>query len=460
VRVAVGLEAVSTPLATDARLLVTTEDGLGSGLLEGVDEDGAGFEAAGDALGVLDVLAPNTGTKTGVGVVGALDDLLLVGPGLGGDDGAEGLLGDDAAVVGRVVDDGRLDEEALLGGGGVLANSELVAVLLGVREELLDLLVLHLVLDGAEERAGLGVADLDSLSEVDHLLDELGVDALVDVDTLGGDADLTGVLEGAHGDLRSDLLHVDIGENDGGVVATELKGAALEGVGASRHDLLAGGDGASEGDLGDTGVSGKHGAELVVATDSLDDTGLEHGLCELDGLEGGVRSVGRGLDDDGVTSQQGGDDLAEGEDQGEVPVVQVSVCRILEKICRVCLPGADGTNHAKWRVTSGQDLLLVLDTLLRKVKSSEVLEEEGNHVDFHGSELALFLVSIGSDITCPNHWLTGLPVSLHSRLIICSEFSVQISQYFRRSSLRFSMGTSLKVSKALVALSTAASTSC
>jgi hypothetical protein len=324
VRVTVGLEAVSAPLATDTRLLVATEDGLRSGLLERVDEDRASFETTSNALGVLDVLAPNTGAETGVGVVGALDDLLLIRPGLGGDDGAERLLGDDAAVVGRVVDDGRLDEEALLGGGGVLANSELIAVLAGVLEELLDLLVLHLVLHGAEQGAGLGVADLDGLGEVDHLLEEFGVDVFVDVDTLGGDTDLAGVLEGAHDDLRSDFLDVDVGEDDGGVVAAELKGAALEGVGAGSHDLLASGDGAGERDLGDTGVGGKHGAELVITTDSLDDTGLEDRLCELNGLEGGVGSERAGLDDDGVTSQQGRDDLAQGEDQGEVPGVQVS----------------------------------------------------------------------------------------------------------------------------------------
>ena len=170
VRVAVGLDALSAPLATDTALLVTTEDGLRSGLLEGVDEDGAGLEALGDLLSVGDVLAPDTGTKTGLSVVGALDNLLLVGPGLGGHDGAEGLLGNDAAVVGRVVDDGGLDEVALVRGGGVLADGELVAVLLGVGEELLDLLILHLVLNGAEQGARLGVADLDRLGEVDHLL--------------------------------------------------------------------------------------------------------------------------------------------------------------------------------------------------------------------------------------------------------------------------------------------------
>jgi hypothetical protein len=324
VRVAVGLEAISAPLATNTALLVTTEDGLRSGLLEGVDENGASFEASGDLLGVLDILAPDTGTKTGVGVVGTLNDLLLVRPGLGGNDGAERLLGDDAAVVGRVVDDGRLDEEALLSGGGVLADGELVAVLLGVREELLDLLVLHLVLDGAEQGAGLGVADLDGLGEVDHLGEELGVDALVDVDTLGGDTDLARVLEGTHDDLGSDLLDIHVRQDNRSVVAAKLEGAALEGVGASSHDLLASGDGTSERDLGDTGMGGKHRTELVITTNRLDDTGLEDRLCELDGLEGGIGREGTGLDDDCVTSQQGRDNLAHGEDKREVPKKEVS----------------------------------------------------------------------------------------------------------------------------------------
>lgn len=72
-------------------------------------------------------------------------------------------------------------------------------------------------------------------------------------------------------------------------------------------------------------------------------------------------------------------------------------------MCRVCLPGADGTNDTEGSVTSGHDLLLVLDTLLGEVKSKEVLEEEGNHVDFHGGELALLVVSRGSIIICPQH---------------------------------------------------------
>jgi hypothetical protein len=70
-------------------------------------------------------------------------------------------------------------------------------------------------------------------------------------------------------------------------------------------------------------------------------------------------------------------------------------CRLVfglfENVHRHCLslPGADGTNDTEGSVTGGEDLLLVLNALLRKVEGGEVLEEGGDHVDFHGSELAL-----------------------------------------------------------------------
>jgi hypothetical protein len=70
---------------------------------------------------------------------------------------------------------------------------------------------LHLVLDRAEHVVTvIGVSDLDRLGEVDHLCEEILVDGLVDVDTLGGYADLSTVLECTHNDLRCDLLDVDV----------------------------------------------------------------------------------------------------------------------------------------------------------------------------------------------------------------------------------------------------------
>ena len=87
-RVAVGLEALRAPLASNTRLLVSAEERLRRRLLPRVDEDGTGLQPFANALGALDVLAPHAGTETGVGVVGALDDLLLIAPGLGWHDWA------------------------------------------------------------------------------------------------------------------------------------------------------------------------------------------------------------------------------------------------------------------------------------------------------------------------------------------------------------------------------------
>jgi hypothetical protein len=130
VSVKVSLEAVLPPLAANTRLLVATKEGLWCWLLEGVDEDGSSFQTLADSLSTGDVLAPHASTETSLAGISALDDLLLVVPWLGWDDGAEWLLLDDHAVVWRVVDDGWLDEEALSRGDIGLANGELVALAL------------------------------------------------------------------------------------------------------------------------------------------------------------------------------------------------------------------------------------------------------------------------------------------------------------------------------------------
>jgi len=52
----------------------------------------------------------------------------------------------------------------------------------------------------------------------------------------------------------------------------------------------------------------------------LDDAWWEDFLRELDQLERGVGCEGRGLDDDGVSGEDGGGDLANGEEEREVPL--------------------------------------------------------------------------------------------------------------------------------------------
>lgn len=192
----------------------------------------------------------------------------------------------------------------------------------------------------------------------------------MNVDALGGNANLAGVLEGAHGDFWSGLLDVDVGKDDGGVVTTELEGYALERAGAGGHDLLARGDGAGEGDFGNVRVLGEHGAELVVAADGLDDTGRENLLSELNGFQGSVRGEGARLHDDGIAGQEGRDDLPHGEDNGEVP-------------------GANRTDDTKWRVSGCHDLLIVLIALLRDGQGQMVAEKASNTLGLNLGKLAL-----------------------------------------------------------------------
>ena len=314
-----SIRTLLAPFATNSALLMATEDGLWSWLLPGVNEDRSGLQFLANPLSSLDVLAPHAGSKTGKGVVSTLDDLGLIRPRLSWNNWAEWLLLDDAAVVWRVVDDGWLDVEALAGCDVWLANGELVALLLGVLEEALDLLILHLVLDWSEQRARVRSADLDRLGELDHLLEHLVVDVFVNVDALGGDADLTGVLEGSHHEFWCDLVDVDVWQDDRSIVASEFEGAALESWGTSGHNLLASCDRASEGNFGNAWVRCEHWAEFVVTSNDLDNTGLEDLLCEFHNLEGGVWSIWAWLHDDGVASEKSGNDFAEREDDWEVP---------------------------------------------------------------------------------------------------------------------------------------------
>lgn len=85
---------------------MSTEENCRRGLGEAVNEDVTGLDATGGLLGVLDVFAEDAGAETDVGGVGTRNDFLLVGPGLAGNDGSEGLFLDDAGVVWWVVDDG------------------------------------------------------------------------------------------------------------------------------------------------------------------------------------------------------------------------------------------------------------------------------------------------------------------------------------------------------------------
>jgi hypothetical protein len=89
------------------------------------------------------------------------------------DDWAERLFADDHRIIRWVIDYGWLDEKALAACDFAFAKSEFVALVLGVLEEGLYLLILHLVLNAAEHDAFIiRVAHLERLADTDECLDE------------------------------------------------------------------------------------------------------------------------------------------------------------------------------------------------------------------------------------------------------------------------------------------------
>jgi len=383
-----------SPFASNARLLVAAEEGLRNRLGEAVDEDVTGLEALSNLLGVCNILTEDAGSQTRIGVVGAGNHILLIGPRLSGNNWTEWLLGDDSGVIRWVVDDGRLNEEALARGDIGLADCELVALLLRVLKEALHLLELHAVLDWAEEHAWfVAAANFDVLGEFDHALHEFVVDGLVNIHTLCGNANLVvcqqnypkdrlaaltclaGVEEAAHGDLGNGLVHIDIRIHDARVVAAHFQGNSLERLCTRFHDLLASGDGAGEGDLRNAWVSSEHRSEFVVTAKHLDNTGREDLLRELDELECGVRRERRWLHNDGTARNHCWCNLSNGKNHWEVP-------------------RANRADDAKRNVASGDNLFVVLKLLHREVETRVMCDEgldSSNFIGGKGARLASLL---------------------------------------------------------------------
>ena len=112
--VGVVLESSLAKLATDTRLLVSTEGQLVVDHVVLVDPDGTSLEGVGDLDGGVEVGGVDSGGKTVVGVVADLDDLLLGLELADGADRAEDLLLHNLHVVLDVGEDGGLDEVSLV----------------------------------------------------------------------------------------------------------------------------------------------------------------------------------------------------------------------------------------------------------------------------------------------------------------------------------------------------------
>ena len=229
------------------------------------------------------------------------------------------LLPDQSAVLLRPVNDRRRDEVSRA--VRVLpSDGNVVTFLLDIRKEPLHLLVLHAVLDRAEEHAlFVSFTHLQCLGELDHCVAEFVDDRVLHDDALQRDADLPAVQEGEGCDLRCDFRDIHVVADHGGVFTTEFEGHAFEGLGRAGHDLLAGEGRACERDLGWGRVLGEPGAEVVVSGQGLNDARREELLSQLDEFEIPSGCEWGWLDDDWVSGEDAGCDLAAGQQDGVVP---------------------------------------------------------------------------------------------------------------------------------------------
>ena len=137
---------------------------------------------------------------------------------------------------------------------------------------------------GGDERAGLGLvverpAEPDLLRPGDHLVDEVVLDRVLHDEPGASRADLAGVQE--HGGQRVVEGHLDIGvgEDDVGVLAAELEGDLLDGLGGVRHQSATGLDASRERHEVDVGVRRQRAPAVGPAPSTrLPDAGRQPGL--------------------------------------------------------------------------------------------------------------------------------------------------------------------------------------
>lgn len=123
-------------------------------------------------------------------------------------------------------------------------------------------------------------------------------------------------------DPRDGVVNVGIVEDNVGRLATELEGDLLQVAASSGlHDLSSDEGGASEGNLVNIHVCRKGGtSDLSESRNDVDDTGREASFLDEGGSEETrQRSLFSRLDNDGVTTGNGGTDLPCPHEDREVP---------------------------------------------------------------------------------------------------------------------------------------------
>lgn len=301
-----------------------------------VDPDAPRLELIGDATRSRHILAPYGCPQPRVGAIRPRNDIGLVRPLEHRQDRRKRLFLHDPGRLGRVIDDGRGDEVAprVLDGSAEGSRQAFCGQAL---PKILGFVVLHAVLHGAKEDVGVGaLADLEGSHKRHELLPELVVDLLVHVQPFDHHADLARAEEGEDPNLCerqsnahqltnevhylwNDRIDVDIVADDRRVVPPQLQRHPLQGLRTTRHDALARENRAGETDLVDARVLRDHRAEVIASAQRLDHPGREALRRQLGELQAAIRRKRGGLDDHGVPRVHGGDDLADGQQDGKVP---------------------------------------------------------------------------------------------------------------------------------------------
>lgn len=303
---------IRTQLSADTRFLVSTKGCLVVGHVVLVDPDCAGLEGVGDADRSVEVVGVNTSCQTVGGVVGELENLLLVLEFLDCADRSKDFFLDNLHLVVDVGEDGGLDVVALVT-ESLTSDDDLGTGLLALVNVSHDTVELELgdlrTLVGAFlER----VADLVLFSTSLECFQELVVDGFVDEDTGSSTAALAVVEVDTKVDPGDSVLEVGIWENNIGRLSSKLESDLLQvTLGCSLQDLTTDQGRTSERNLVDIHVRGDSGTGNTTETrDDVDDTRRETSLLDK---SSGIQSRKRGLlgrlEHDGVTSRNSGTNL-------------------------------------------------------------------------------------------------------------------------------------------------------
>src|SRR5690606_790984 len=142
-----------------------------------------------------------------------------------------------------------------------------------------DLLMLRLVDEGAHLRLRIErIADSDLRGASGEALDETLIDAVLDKDAGSVRADLAGGVEIREHGAANRVLDIRVVEDDQRRLASELHRRVLhQGAGYAKH-LATGGDGASQGDLGDRRMADERAADIAVPLHDVEQAIRQAGL--------------------------------------------------------------------------------------------------------------------------------------------------------------------------------------